>query len=367
MANKAVLSIDIGTTSLKLSVIDERGFQISYMRRDLSLQLSGNENWNLANQWEHNLKKMLAELPLARTVEAVCVTGNGPTLVPIGEGQTPLFPVISWVDTPSKDLEDLPSLYLSKLIYAAEKNPKLLEQTKLFVGCPEYVTGLLCGEFVTFIPDERFIPFIWDYKQLELCGIRPSQVPAFVQAGEFVGRVTVKAADSYGLPYGVPVFAGMTDFHAALLGCGAVHSGMVCDRAGTSEGINYISTSDKNYPLLRTLPSIIPSTWTVAGLMPASGEIFEWYRKSSGQVFIPYEEVMGGLLSIQPSAECFFYPDRDGRHVSSDKLTGGEFSDHKSCLDDYRLRGRAVADGIGFTERSQLDQLREAGFRVEWL
>jgi xylulokinase len=360
MGNRDTLSIDIGTTSVKVSVIDEAGHQRSYLKRDIPFD---GGSGNLAAIWSSYLKQLLPDLPGIDTVDAVCVTGNGPTLIPLDSRNEVCGPVISWVSTPSYDLGSLQSLYLPKLMHALYSNPEAFKSAESFSGCPEYISALLCGELATFIPDDRFIPYIWDDQQLGSLSLGRYHFPEFIRTGEPLGVVTQQASAVYGLRPGIPVVAGMTDFHAALIGCGCVHEQMTCDRAGTSEGINYISGSSASYKRLRTLPGITPGTWTVAGLMPASGEVFEWYRMTSGVCELGYDELMREILSIKAPEHSFFYPHSGGRHHAGDLLTGGDIVGE--AVSDPIVRGRMVAEGIGFTVRSYINNLRGSGCAVE--
>ncbi|MGM0431867.1 MAG: xylulokinase [Spirochaetota bacterium] len=361
MATRQTLSIDIGTSSLKTAVIDSAGDVVSLLRRELP---EPGSSIQLAAMWEEQLEQMLAAQLPESSIEAVCVTGNGPTIVPLGEDLKPLFPVISWSDTPSLQREGVPSLFLPKLLFAAEQQPELVEKTRLFVGCPEYISGVLCGEFLTFIPDQRFLPFIWDEAQISTCGLSVSQFPPPVLLGDRIGRVTGEAAKRFGLPPGVPMYAGMSDFHAALLGSGTVLPGMACDRAGTSEGINVITKRGSSVPSLRTLPYVVPETFTIAALLPASGEVFTWYRKHYGLTHLPYERLMEQIVRDEGD-RSLFYP-QQSRDPSRQYASGGGLFLPGENGSPSTI-GRAVVEGIGFSVREALENLGEAGYEVPLL
>ena len=76
--------------------------------------------------------------------------------------------------------------------------------------------------------------------------------------------VSADASSRTGLPAGLPVVAAGSDFMAALIGSGATAPGLVCDRAGTSEGINYCSRRPSDDPRLRDLPHAVEPYWNVA-------------------------------------------------------------------------------------------------------
>ena len=98
---------------------------------------------------------------------------------------------------------------------------------------------------------------------------------------------------------------------------------MTCDRAGTSEGINYLSPDPIVGDGLRTLPGITPGTWTVAGLLPASGEVFEWFRWEAGLEELSYTELTRLITMSAPQQEYRFYPVRDFSKDPGDPFAGG--------------------------------------------
>ena len=95
----------------------------------------------------------------------------------------------------------------------------------------------------------------------------------------------------------------------ALLGAGAVTPGTVCDRAGTSEGINYCSCSKADYPGLRCLPHIIRGYYNVSAILTSSGRIFEWFRRISGQEKLGYRELLAEIQkAFLSDSDLYFFP-----------------------------------------------------------
>ena len=364
MATRTVLAIDIGTSSVKMALITESGELSSYSRTSLHPYYTDHDP---ADAWVKAVTEGASALVGIASAAAVCVTGNGPTLVPLDADLQRSAPAVTWIGTKPKPLEGCQSLYLPRLMAEAEQDPGLTSRSSCFIGCPEYITLRLTGIASTFLPDERFTPYIWDDAQLGKLGLDGGLFPPMVDTGERIGYVTAGASAQFGIPAGIPVFAGLVDFHAALLGCGTVRPGMTCDRAGTSEGINYLCPDPIAGDGLRTLPGITPGTWTVAGLLPASGEVFEWFRWEAGLEELSYTELTRLITMSAPQQEYRFYPVRDFSKDPGDPFAGGVFSDGGNCSDDPGKRGRAVVEGIGFSVRKALDLLGNQGCRVDSL
>lgn len=364
MATRRVLSIDIGTSSLKAAIVDLSGRLSGYARERLD---SFYGTMDPAEAWVQALRKAIGSLPEIRTVEALTISGNGPTLVLTDPALKPLSPTISWIDTPSLPIAGNRSLYLPRLAGAMARGGPIDPAVKTILGCPEYLTALLTSEYVTFTPQREFSPYIWDDNQIEAYGLDPALFAPFCEAGASVGKVTAAGASLFGVPAGIGVFAGLTDFHAALIGSDCLVPGTTCDRAGTSEGVNHIISGVKMVEGLRTLPAILPGTYTIAGLMPSSGEIFEWYRRASRYDSASYEELTREITMSICKRAYYFLPNGSPVSTSSDQQVGGTFSDGGSCSDDAIGRGRAVAEAIAFSLRELIDRLRGAGFRIETL
>ena len=78
-------------------------------------------------------------------------------------------------------------------------------------------------------------------------------------------------AASIGLPSDVPVFDSGPDFIAALVGTATLFPGRLCDRAGSSEGLNLCSPKFFEAPGLRVMPSPAKGFWNVSCLISDPG------------------------------------------------------------------------------------------------
>ena len=75
------------------------------------------------------------------------------------------------------------------------------------------------------------------------------------------------------------VFCGAPDFVVALIGTDTLDTGMLCDRSGSSEGLNLCTPIPLNSPNIRTMPSIIPGMWNAAVIIPDTGSRFAIFKQ----------------------------------------------------------------------------------------
>jgi xylulokinase len=123
---------------------------------------------------------------------------------------------------------------------------------------------------------------------------------------------------------------------------------MVCDRAGSSEGINLCASfpdpaGPPRFPgAIRVLPHVGPGLWNLSVIIPASGRLFDRYRVVAGQADRPYDDMLtelipGGLL-----------PELD---------PAGGFSGAAAL-------GRAALTVMGFAVRAAAETLNRHGYPV---
>jgi sugar (pentulose or hexulose) kinase len=313
--NHLVFCADIGTTSLKAAFINiggaASGRLLAFTREMYHDTGAAAEN---ASMWEaafyRAVKGLFAKLP-ALSVEALCISGNGPTLVPlqggVKEDASPL-PPLYWFSPRYKPSEASgPSFFLPYAAYFRQNKPELYKKTGLFLSCQEWLSARLGAEPVSVLPTSYYRPYYYDDSQCAGFSLDSRKFPPFAPLGSIIGHVSAGAARVSGLGAGIPIVAGGPDFIMALLGSGATEPGLVCDRAGSSEGINVCVRTKPDADAaaahsLRVLPHAIEGLWNVSIVMPESGSIFDRYRLETGQQDVPYEMTLRQMLDTADGA-----------------------------------------------------------------
>ena len=393
-----VLALDAGTSSLKIGVLDFDGGLRAFARvpvpagpagqtqsawndgksgragqaaphgaagaqvgSDLPGEAGGTEQTDLdPREWIGALKSAVDRLgEQARRVDAVVVSGNGPTIVAVDKDLKPVGNAIPWYDGHETRIEGVRSFFLPKLAYYLRSEPKRFSGARHFLGCPEYLCAYLTGNPATISPSDEFLPYIWDKAGIEAYGFDTSAFPAPVPIGGDLGGIMDGPAAELGLAGGTPVYAGGPDFLVSLIGTGTTVPGRVCDRAGTSEGINYCRGEWLDDPGLRCLPHAVPGLYNVAAVLSSTGRIFEWFRRMSGQQHVPYGEMFDRIASASTSADLprFFPSGHVGaRWEFSKGLFVGLGAEHGPAE-----MGWAVVESIGYAVREAVEILEDAG------
>lgn len=270
---ETVLSVDIGTTSLKAALITAEGEVLSFYKSSYSAP----QNRFVAEGWLWSLKSSIEKLLKSVEKDSVCiiavsVSGNGPTLVS-DSGFT-----IRWNEEVEKLMlmdEDITtkSLFLPKIATFKVLFPEEYENTEYIYSGPEFLIYQLTGRAVTVLPEERFISAYWTDEELDELKIAQGKLPPYINLGKVCGRVIPDASEFLGLPEDIPVFSAGPDFVAALIGTNTLSPGKICDRSGSSEGINYCCETPVYGEGLRTLPSIIPGLWNISVVITKSSTL----------------------------------------------------------------------------------------------
>lgn len=269
-----ILCADIGTTSLKIALISEQGEVVSFCKRNFNSE----KNDYIANQWFQSFLSGAIECISSinkNEVAAICLSGNGPTVVS-QNGRT-----ILWNSNLKNELKNLPetkSLFLPQLAALKTFFPDEWNGSRFIFSGPEYIIYRLTGNAITVLPEKRFESAYWNETELVKFNIEKEKLPAFVQPGFNAGNITKDICRELGLEKAIPVFCGGPDFITALIGTGTLREGKLCDRAGSSEGINFCSSKPVSSPILRTLPSVIPGLWNISFIIEKSGSLISAFR-----------------------------------------------------------------------------------------
>lgn len=317
-----------------------------------------------AHRWTDALTKSVPHLVAGYTVDAVVFSGNGPTVVPVGRTGEPVGDPLLWLDGRNESIPESRSFYLGKIAWFHRHSPAA-ERVWKYLPFPEYLIYWLTGEAVATTPGTEFSPYIWSEEDVERADIPSELLPSFVTIGDVAGRVRAAVGAELGIAAGTPVIAAGSDFLMSLVGTNTLRPGETCDRAGTSEGINYCSATHVDRPGLRTLPHVIPGRYNVAGILSSTGLLFEWFREISGQKNRDYGDMMLDILDIADTADIpWFFP--SAHRGAAWEFQRGMFiglgAEHNSAA-----LGRAVVLSIGFAVREAVDILRASQCDVTFL
>jgi xylulokinase len=371
-----ILAYDIGTTFLKGAVVTETGRVVA--RAQVPVRTSdggGAGRFEVdADAWLSGVALVTAQLGLREKdgLRAVVVSANGPTLVAVDENCEPLAPALSWRDRRGQEEADLvaeftdtpvdASFYLPKTFWIMRHDPDLYERTRWFLPCAEFIDFFLTGSAVRILPSRLFAEFFWNEAAVPRLRMDADKLPPFADMGDIIGTVTPRAADTLGIPSGLPVVAGGPDFVMSILGTASVQAGRVCDRAGTSEGINLCWSAPVRDPRLLCFPHVVRGSYNVAAMMSSSGASLEWASRSLTERPSDVEALLREVQAVPAgAAKLLFLPFLGPERfpVWDPRMRGafvGLTLDH-----GRREMARAVVESTGYAVRAVLSAMESCG------
>jgi len=371
-----LFTVDIGTSSIKSAVFDYDGKCVS----SASFPLLDDANAD-CSQWIKAFGDCCKKLGNVKKVEAIVVSGNGPSLVPVlGEPKAgkdgltvPADRARLWLDRSAVKYQEEVSealggfvdacFFLPKILKIKNEEGELYKKTKTFLGVPEYLCFAITGEARTVFPSDGFDRWFWNDSVLKKLSLDTDKFPPFIRPGDAYGTITSGAADIFGFSKNIPVITGGPDFFCAITGSGVMEPSHACDRAGSSEGINLCTQNKVEDRRLMSYGHPIKPYWNLSGSINTTGIAIEWCKDflgigsyedffalarqsksgSGGLVFVPY--LVGERAPIwDPSTRALWR----GISLSSGR---SEFAN-------------SVLEGIGFAIKDVIGVMEESGARV---
>ena len=306
MGETFVVGIDSSTTSCKAIAWDRKGHAVAEGRAAYPL-LQPNPTWyeQDAEDWWASLcrafKELFGQINVAQ-IEALCITHQRESFVPVDKQNRPIRNGILWLDersrsqvaflgkkigateihqTTGKPLAITPSL--SKILWLAQNEPNIVKQTHKFLDVHAFLIHHLTGEFRTSLAcadpmgliDMR--SGIWATDLIDAVGLQQSQFPDLVAPGEIIGHVSQAAAIETGLPTGLPIVAGAGDGQSAGLGANTIDGKRAYLNLGTAV-VSGVSSPEYHTDLaFRTLYAPLPETYFLETVLKGGVFTVGWF------------------------------------------------------------------------------------------
>ena len=264
------IGIDLGTSAVKLLLVDENGGICNEVTREYPLEFP-QPGWS--QQAPEDWKKAVLEgIPAllsgfdAGQVAGIGCGGQMHGLVVLDDRDRVIRPAILWndgrtaaeVDYLNNEVgkEKLSSLTANiafagftapKLLWMRKNEPEHFAKIAKIMLPKDYINYVLTGVHCCDYSDASGMLLLdvehkaWSAEMLDICGVKPEQMPKLFESYEVVGTVRPELARSLGLSDHVQVVAGAGDNAAAAVGTGVVGEGGCNISLGTS-GTLFISS-----------------------------------------------------------------------------------------------------------------------------
>ena len=371
-----ILAVDVGTQSLKASVVDRDLTVLESARISYVPQVKSKNRVEIGAEvlWEAFVKAC-AQLRQGPAVEALSFSTLCPSLLAMDSEGAPLAPIILHLDRRSyrqavwalsrvgedkflRIAGNLPipgGISATSLLWIKENEPDIYDRRGVIFGhAVTFLMKRLTGRFVMDPSNASFTGLYdtvgygdWDDGLLEDLEIPRGKLPEVVLSTSVVGSLNGANADATGLRKGIPVVIGANDTTCAAVGAGVTEPGVLMNTSGTVE----IMVLCLDRPLvhkdhlLRT--HAYPDRWLAMRIVGAGGASLEWFRNSFCKEMTRksfYDEYLPGVLVTSKGSDVKFHPflsgDRHRIRQRSGSFTGLSL---KTSREDFLL---ALAHGI---------------------
>lgn len=331
---KAIITVDIGTSSMRAVLYDANG-RVAHVqqRENMPEYFSDGRVEQDPAVWPKILCEVLvacAACAAAADLKPLCVavTAQRSSVIPVDASGVALHPAIMWQDRRTAalalaleannplvygktGLKISPVFSALKMTWLRRQRPDIWRKTYKMIGIQDWVLYLLTGRFAT---DHSFASrtnlfdlqtLSWDAQLLSLFEVEARMLSDLVAPGAVVGGITPAMAAATGLTAGLPVISAGGDQQCAALGLGLFSGERAVSNTGTGSYLIGHADAPAFDPGMRLACNVsaIPGAYIVEAAVLTSGAIYRWFMES-----IVKPDERGGLSYAAIDAEAAAVP-----------------------------------------------------------
>ena len=288
---RVLVAVDLGTSAVKAGILAADGRLRGFARVPYALLLDGApgraeqrpDAWWTALVRGIGIARTQAALDGPLEPLAICVVGQGPTLVATSADGRALAPAITWLDRRATDETAAAAAavgrqgwvvgLLGRARLLASLRPEIVDRSAWLLAAWDHVALRLTGVAAAALQDPSEAITL---EEARAVGLDERIAPPAVRAGTLVGPLLAGPAAELGLPAGLAVVAGANDAIATFLGAGLTAPGQAIDTGGTSGGFGLYVDGRVAAPPLWTGPAPLPGLFYVGGAMAGTGKALDW-------------------------------------------------------------------------------------------
>jgi xylulokinase len=392
------LGIDLGTSEVKLLLLDGRGRTVGSAGSTLTLA-NPQPLWSeqAPADWWAATQAAVATLRAAHPdefaqVRAIGLSGQMHGAVLLDAADTVLRPAILWNDgrchAECAELEAaaptlhaiagnlaMPGFTAPKLLWVKKHEPDVFARVASVLLPKDWLRLQLTGDKVSDPSDAAGTLWLdvarrdWSDELLAATGLTRAHMPRLVEASEPSGVLLPEIAAAWGLGAEVIVAGGAGDNAASAIGIGATAPGDGFISLGTS-GVLFV-VNDRYRPnpasAVHAFCHALPQRWHQMSVMLSAASCLRWFCQLVGQ----HESALLAELARDDNAvndrAPLFLPYLAGeRTPHNDPFAPGVFHGLKAATSRADCT-YAVLEGVAFGLADGLDALRAAGTEVSQL
>ena len=401
--SKCVLTIDYGTQSVRVAIIDNTGKFLAFEQEKYKTPYFSmkpgycEQDPNYYFDCMCKAAKRLSEknnelLKKCLSISSTCFRDS---VVFLDENINPVRPSIIWLDQRQAKLKKkIPLVYSvaffligmretiilnrkrTPALWVQENEPEIWEKVRYYVPMNLYLNYLLIGvlkdsasNMIGHFPINFKTGKNYSINAPKGCiyGIDPELVPEAAKVGEVLGKITKEGSFKTGFPEGLPYIATGYDKSCEALGCGAIDRSFAHISYGTASSIAVVS---KKYfepePFLPAYKTCYPGFYSGEVQIYRGYWMLRWFseefaEKQSVEANIEnmaIEEVLNKkLMEIKPGCDGLVLQPYWGPGLSR-PLAKGAIIGFYDVHTKYHIY-RAIIEGIAFALKEGLSSIKK--------
>lgn len=391
--NMLYVGIDLGTSAVKLLLMDETGHIHKIVSKEYPLYFP-NPGWSeqKPEDWYEQsmagLKELLSECDKSK-VAGISFGGQMHGLVILDSDDNVIRPALLWNDGRTYEEcdylnnvigKDKLSEYTAnisftgftapKILWVKNKEPENFARIAKIMLPKDYLAYKLSGVHCTDVSDASGMLLFdvknrcWSKEMMEICDVKEEQLAKVFESYEVVGTLKPDVADELGLSTEVKIIAGAGDNAAAAVGTGTVGDGRCNISLGTS-GTIFISSDSFGVDENNALHSFAHADghYHLMGCMLSAASCNKWWMEEIMQT----KDFAGEQKAIEKLGEnhVYFLPYLMGeRSPHNNPNARGTFIG--MTMDTTRAdMYQAVLEGVGFALRDSFEVAKSLGIKIE--
>jgi len=297
------LGLDLGTSSVKVIVIDDEGEITAQSSQSLSLSRP-NPLWNeqSPSDWIEAAEKAILKIPknIRSKLKGMGLSGQMHGAVLLDKKERPIRPAILWNDGRSyeecKELEKefpnlnkitgnqvMPGFTSPKIEWVRKYEKENFSAIQKILLPKDYLRLKWSGEFATDTSDASGTMWLntkkrsWSIDALEISGISSQQLPELFEGNQITGKISKSSSEKLGIPM-IPIVAGAGDQAAGAIGSSVITPDDASLVLGTS-GVIFLVT-DGFLPNLKqgihAFCHAVPQTWHQMAVILSAASAIDW-------------------------------------------------------------------------------------------
>lgn len=386
---------DLGTSSLKLLLMDEKGNIHKIVSRDYPLYFpeNGYSEQNPDDWWDSlidGLEELFADCDKSQ-VAGISFGGQMHGLVTLDSEDKVIRKAILWNDSRAESETDYLNNVIGKdklseytaniaftgftapkILWMQKHEPELWERVKKIMLPKDYLAYKMTGNFSTDYSDASGTLLLdvknkcWSKEMLNICHVDISQLPKLYESYEVTGTLRKPVAEKLGLTEYVKVIAGAGDNAAAAIGTGTSGDGKCNISIGTS-GTIFISGSSFMADSNNALHSFAHADggYHLMGCMLSAASCNKWWVE--GILGKDNYDKITGLIEDKNLGEnnVFYLPYLMGERSPHNNPSIRAMFLGMSMDTSQAEMTQAILEGVAFGLRDSLEVARKLGIKVD--